>query len=770
MNKIRLLVAALLALTASSQAAITVTMKVTTDQDENGENTAACSLREAIKAVETRKPYGGCPAGEGINRNAIQLEPGNYQLTLGEISSNASVDIIGGDKQKDLRKDQIEPLTGKAPRRVRPDFISSDLAIGAIGTTITAAPNRRIFNTSGVMNLRDVVLEANGAVTGNGGIVYASGSLSLDNVVLRNGAANVDGSNPNVVASGNGGAIYLAGDGSGLTLTNVTIKSSSAQREGGAIAMLCAIDLSPYAVHSVTVSRSLFKDNASTTGAGAIQFCGEAQGTITATTFSANVSASLSGTLAYVQGTDADKGRLDLSYITAVEQTGHVLAFNGIEDVSLSSSLLARFDSANATELCFNPAGTAVPWRTSEAMTGAYNARDDDTCNSLLADAGSNILIPTGRRLDLELSATTTYPNGEAFSLTDYYLPASTSLYVRNRGAPLDRCTALDQRGITRKSGTACDIGAVERLEVTARDDNDRSVLETDRLAIIDVLDNDSFGESDDSSVGPYGFRANTSADPAVINVVSSNPALTTCEWRTAGQEHAGKLIVSTKDGALTDEDAPVTCTYQVVNSNGDVSPASATVKASIENISPVAENDTYIRKVGISSIMFDPLENDHDEGDGKYGLNPQPQLDTEGNVELDEDGNVIPQRDGSGNIVFTDDPDWAPLRPIAIVSPPQLGEVFGAGQGPCPGTEDSPTPETCFNPPLTYVADNNLSPFTDSFTYRVYDKDNGSSAAATVTIGTDAPDPDHGGGAGSMDLLGGLLLSLLGLRRLRRL
>lgn len=747
MKKIHLLGAALLvAVAGMPRAALIHTIDVNTFLDQNGTDAAHCSLREAVQAVNTRAPFGGCPAGSAFDTNVIQLQPGDYHLTLGEIRGSADLTITGADSQKAARADIKDPLTGVAPRIPRPDYVDQSAAIGRTGTYIYAAPNSRIFDMLATAKISDVVLEGSGSaaqaspttVAGNGGVVIGAGSLSFSNVIIRGGS--VAGA---TLAAGNGGAVYLGGDSNGLTLEDVSIEDSYAQNKGGAIAVLCSQGLSQRSTHSVTVARSLLIGNSADNGAGAIELCGTTNASLTASTLSRNTSAPSSGAIAYVQGAAVGEGQISLSYVTAAEQVGHVLAVNGIATVMLKGALLSGFNTPGASSVCFNP-DSAVYAMADTAGQGHHNAIDNDgSCDGFLLASGHNVAIPVLTDINQVLmpirTGTSYYPTtltGKPYGLTDYYLP---KLYagspIVDLGEPSSECSQSDQRNMPRRHGTACDIGAVERLQVTARDDEADSARDTNRHAIVDVLANDSFGESD--AAGPYTFASG--ATPSVVLVDDGGGD---CVWNPANAAtDPNRLIVSNDNdgGALTPDGSPIVCTYKVVDSNPDLtantSATTAKVSVRIVNAAPNAANDFYVRPVGVPEISFNPLANDDDKGDGIYG----------------ETGSA---------------PDWAAFNPIRITGSPGLGEVTGTDTGFCPGS----TVELCVTPPLTYTAKNSMSPFSDSFRYVVYDKDGGSSNEAIVTVGTDAPDPDHGGGAGSFDLLGGLLLSLLGLRRFRRL
>lgn len=755
----RPLLAGLLVLVASApHASLVKTIKVTTFDDENGGNPAACSLREAVRAINTRAPFGGCPAGSALDDNLIQLEAGHYRLTLGELEIKTEVAIRGADAQAEAHAEVKDPLTGKAPRRFRPDFVDSDPDIGETGTWVHAAIGSRIAFATAPLSLRDMVLLGSDdpglatrlPVNGNGGVIYAGNSLTLENVMVRGGS--VAGTS---AAAGNGGAIYLGGDGTSLNITDSSLEGNAAANRGGAIAMLCALNLNPYALHSVSLTRSLLRNNSAGLGAGAVEFCGNTAGIVTASTLSANTSAAGSGALAYVHGSESGIGSLSLSYVTALEQQGAVLALAGVGNVVMTGSLLSQSNVTPRSDVCYQ-VDPAIDLMTATPPQGSYNAIDNDgSCVPLLSATGNNVAIAAGtdhRGYMVHIQSPADYypttPGAGPYGLGDYYLPrAVPGSPVLDRSEPLDSCLANDQRNVSRRSGTACDIGSVERLQVTARNDTGLNRLETDRVAIIDVLDNDSFGEGD--TTGPNAFAANTAAEPAVI---LDDDAGGRCIWKLAdAAENAGRLEVR-NDGVLTTKDAPVVCTYYVVDSSGAQSAMTGRVEVEFKNAPPKALDDAYLRPVGEQSVVFDPMANDHDRGDGIYGL-----------VRREVPNDPLPP-----TVVYGPETAWATFYPIEIQEQPQLGRVVGASSGICPGSAS--LPRTCLTPPLRYIADNNLSPFTDSFTYRVYDAGGEPSNAATVTIYTDAEDPDHGGGAGSLDWLWGVALGLLGLRRFRKL
>lgn len=739
-----------LALTSAGQAANTNTIVVNTTDDENGTNPANCSLREALHVIndKAKKAWGGCPAGANVANSIIQLGAGSYVLSLGELVVLTDVTIAGVDtivKDDEDTEDVNEaeedrnPYTGVAPYRKVPV------------TIIDAGGNSRIISTLGATGssfaLKDVRLTGGNAAyasnEGNGGAVYSSMSLTLDNVVIDNSDANGQTDTsvvPNVYRGGMGGAVFLSTADADLVLSDASLRGNMAAGTGGAVAMVCNEDLD-LANHSVSLTRSLLAGNESARGAGAIEACGRTTLAMATSTLSANISAATYAAVTYRQ-TGAVQGAVSANFITAAEHaTGAVFAFSGLSSIALNNSLIIG-----------NPGGNCVLGSGASFPSGTFNAVDDTSCDGLLVTSGSQASSNKHPTASPALLNNELLPLGiKPGWLTAAYVPALTSANALDAGAALSGCSgATDQRDLPRTSGSACDIGAIERQAVTSVDDTAESEDDTNRLAIIDVLDNDSFGEGDG---GPNAY-----ADPDVVGqgeavVVDTTPVIPgptvgstrpVCVWHNkndAVEKYRNRLVVD-NGGEITPVDTPLQCTYKVrvvpQGLTSAVDSAPATISASIKNASPNALKDVFVRPVGTVSLLINPLANDNDDADGTLFVPPQ----------------------------------WAgaPFNPIYIstTGKPQLGKIEGATL-PCPDNS-SLNPKDCYAPPLKYVADNPQSPFSDTFTYYAYDKDGGISGATTVTIKTDAPDPDKGETGGSLDLAGGLLLLLLGLRRARKL
>lgn len=734
------------------------TIKVTTLLDENGSNGAACSLREALHVANDKgkQAFGGCPAASNVGDIIVQLEAGTYTLTAGELQVLGSVIIAGAetvvsdDEDTDDVDESLSPYTGTAPYRLAPS------------TIIDANLASRIVNSYGAtgtsMTFRDVILRNGSTVyasnSGNGGAIYAAMSVALDNARIENSSAlgQLDGS---AYLGGKGGAIYLAKAGAGLSLSNATISGNSAEGTGGAIAMVCE-ENRDLATHAITISNTLMLGNDSVRGAGVVEACGAATVTFTNATISANASAANSGALRFLP-TRSGQGSISLNNVTAIDNTGApVLAVGMLASVSLNNSaLLANFPGAasGVGTNCAVEAGVEFP-------TGNYNALDDASCADLLLPASSSTghsnRNVTGAWSDEFLAL------GDHGGLTRVYLPKLTSPNILDKGQVLGSC-GDDQRDFPRQSGTACDIGAAERQSATANDDSGDSARNADRAAVIDVLENDSFGETDAEATPtiPSSYRFASVDEDGVKAVTVVGDASGKCVFydkddTSVDEEYRNRLVIN-NNRTITPESSPISCTYYinvVPLAGGPVEndPAQlATVTANIKNISPTAKADVYVRPVGTQLIAIDVVANDEDVDDSNGGLAIPVMVPNPDQPNPSLPNHMIPK-----------------YAPIYINTKPQLGRLIGT-EVACPDNSTS-SPKTCLIPPLSYEAYNPQSPFTDSFQYSVYDEDNAISAAATVTIKTNAPDPDKGQTGGSLDLAGGLLLALLGLRRARKL
>lgn len=687
------------------------TLSVTTFLDEYGDG-AGCSLREAVYATNNNVAFGGCPAGDALAKDKIVLSKGTYTLTKGEISVTDDVKIFGADTYRD----EINPLTGKKPNRVRPE------------TIIDAAGNSRIFSSEGSLEtsliLRDLELR-NGHVTGNGGAVLSWGSVELDNVVIRSSSALGSG-----MDQGRGGAVYLARSGGGISLSSSMMSGNVAAVSGGAIAMSCDFN-GDQALHQVGLNASVLLANTASGGAGAIAACGNTAISLQTSTVAGNVSVAGIGAVDFISSSPVPVGSLTMKSVTGIENSGGpVIRVKNIAALNISNSLLA-----------FNAAGNCLITPLANGSLGSVSgsAVQDSVVSGCQVTGvtwgGDNTEIPAAVTRSMELTALANHGG-----LVDSYLPLISSLYVLDKGQLLGSCESDDQRGVTRNSGAACDAGAVELRQLTATKDEGVSRDKTNRIAYIDILSNDTPPEPADPTTPVAQIWLGATVTPVA-------GAGVTCTWVDDPADKntpAKKVLKIDSNGVLGN----FTCDYTI--SVGGVTSGSAQVKVEIRNGKGNAVADHYLRPVGVMEVALDLLANDNDENDGTVA---------EAGFFVRADDPLTPSVNESVTL---------PSYLIYITQEPSLGHLEGLSSVDCPVKVSTEPNRKCFAAEgLRYVANNSLSPFTDTFKYVFYDKNKQESSEAVVTINTDAPDPDKKAGALDWLALLGLMI-FAGLRRSR--
>lgn len=199
---------------------------VTTTADENGTNTNACSLREAIaitNSSDLAKGFGGCvnpDSSKVIILNAKSTYSLNSELLLtnsATIQSSTSGDINSTDGTDNP---VIQVIGNHRIFNIKPT---------ATGTTPAVAITNVNLNGCGGSTICDT----------QGGVIINQGSLTLSSMRIYNGVAD------------RGGAIYNENTGK-LTITNVELKNNTAKERGAAI----------YSIQpAFSISKALIRDN-----------------------------------------------------------------------------------------------------------------------------------------------------------------------------------------------------------------------------------------------------------------------------------------------------------------------------------------------------------------------------------------------------------------------------------------------------------------------------------------------------------------------------
>ncbi|OBY75866.1 CSLREA domain-containing protein [Acinetobacter gyllenbergii] len=465
-------------------------IKVTTFADEDGENANACSLREALKTAETRVAYGGCAVTDisSTRQKLIQLEKGVYTLKK-ELDPNVNVSIFGAS-----------PVDWEGKNVLVNDAVNQYPAQIELKTTIKAE-NSRIFNTTrGAKNLSltNLILTG-GRATDFGGAIYAGADVVLQSSQILDSQAIKEG-----------GAIFMAGPSSTLTMTKSLIQGNKAEK-GSVLSMGCMTDARYIQNNSVLTANS-FVGNGSQNSSSMFEFCGEVAANISTNTIAKNIVNSSTGNLIKFTGdtkvgTDpnnrpsilSDKSKLELKSNTIVENTAFTtllydklglknLLFNVIAYNGDSNSYACRYlfgNVADQEKVNFGLSYNAVVLKETDSTIPVNNVCD--VPKESLKDNKTNLNV-SNISITTLLSPMQTPSAYTAFMPMYYPKPNVTEVKVDDKTTKkvglLDidgiGCSDVDQRGLARitdgtlhfdpTSRNRCDIGSVELMQFKAGD------------------------------------------------------------------------------------------------------------------------------------------------------------------------------------------------------------------------------------------------------------------------------------------------------------
>jgi CSLREA domain-containing protein len=341
---------AILLLSLSSKAARAASMTVTTTTDELTTN-GQCSLREALRNANTDTAVQpDCTAGSGAD--TITVPSGAYLLILGGAGNTA------GDL--DLTDDVT--IVGAGPGRT---------VVDAGGLT----PRDRVFDIDGVVATISGASVQHGSVTGDGGGIRNSGTLTLRDVVVAENSAGDDGGGIMNEASGTltmtrtsirdntsvDDAAGVRNDGV-LTISRGTVSGNTAADTSGGIENRGTLTLTDSTVEnnranggdggglqnqsgaSLTVARSAIVRNTSAEDGGGIDFdVGSAS--LTNVTVSGNAAAGDGGGLEVSDGATVSLTHVTVAGNTAGQGNGLFNDPSFPATVTLRSTLFANGSS-----------------------------------------------------------------------------------------------------------------------------------------------------------------------------------------------------------------------------------------------------------------------------------------------------------------------------------------------------------------------------------------------------------------------------------------
>lgn len=775
-------------------------IEVTTFADEDGENTNACSLREAIKVAETRKSAYGCTVFSLDTDQVIQLKAGTYTLNK-ELVPNANISIYGyGEREEDKIWSEKNVLTNDYP------------ALPELKTRINAAGKSRIFNTAEnqkALFLQNIILE-NGIALNQGGAIYAGGNVTLLNSQILNSQAP------------KGGAVFLGGSGVNLSITHSLLQGNQAST-GSVLAMSCK-NGTEYAKREVTLTSSSIIKNGSSNSASTFEFCGEPKATFTINTIAQNIASTVNGVILKFTG-DAIPG--NTTNPSTILSGGSSLKLQNNTIVENNANTTFLYDSLGGKELNFNiigynPVGYACRYLAGSAAdlknTGlrlSFNALNLSN-NTDKCDLPTEVLSSANKTIDISgVPFNSLLERHEKAAAVTGFLPLYFPLVATGKEDLIDVdpegkaiCADIDQRGLARLptnklyyqpdniARNSCDIGSVELMKLTAGDlrglgntsltallegyqtqydtveknltnplysylwnvlkidlANYKNLLDQTkanakyRAIYIDLKANGLPLPNEDSSHLLKFFNStdyNINLESVGTGLIDDKVTSTKkddklfCEWNSALQQ----IIFYRSDDITTQAGDYNYCKYTVSSKDGSIQ-SSGLLEARFDNVAPVASDSKVVFQYLANEIIpLNLLKYANDDGDG-----PANTLITKPNK-----------------------PQFADL-PIYLPSKSSKDGIFTVvkadREGPCPGEDKD---NTCYGGNIYIQAKNSFNNFNDTLTYYVYDADNKISNAGTISLvssNTTAGGGNSGGGGGSFGILS--LASLLGLVAYRR-
>jgi CSLREA domain-containing protein len=399
--------------------ALAVTITVTTTADEVNTN-GQCSLREAIINANNDDQSGSTDCAAGSGADTIVLAAGQT-YTLSKDTDGGGHATDSGADNDDLDITSAITIQGNGATIERSTTVPCNL------NSTAATGEFRIFEvtSSGTLTLQNVTVRngcADGSVFSNnrdGGGIASEGTLTLTGSTISGNSA-----------SGDGGGILGGGT---MTITNSTFSGNSASKLGGGISSLGFSTV-------MTITNSTFSGNSTSQLGGGIANGGTM--TIINSTFSGNSTSSAGGGI-WNNGTMTVTNST-ISGNSAIFGVGGGIFNDGT--VNIKNSIVGN-NTPGAD--CVNNSGTFN-------ASGA-NFATDGSCPGFTQVTSAQLNLGS---LQVNVPGTTA---------THALLSGSVAIDAAPDCTLVDGATPVteDQRGVARPQGAACDVGAYEAVVVT---------------------------------------------------------------------------------------------------------------------------------------------------------------------------------------------------------------------------------------------------------------------------------------------------------------
>ncbi|MDE3169752.1 MAG: right-handed parallel beta-helix repeat-containing protein [Acidobacteriota bacterium] len=348
-------------------------------------------------------------------------------------------------------------------RVVIPVILVLLMAFPALGSTIT------VTNTadSGAGSLRAAVASAAPGDTINFSLTYPA-TITLSSTIWMTTSVTIAGPGANNLAiSGNNATelFYVTG-GPTVAISGVTIEAGNAPSGGGIMVFASTLQLTDCAVSGNTAS--LYN------GGGIFNF-DQSNLVLNRTTVSGNSAAGEGGGIVSYQGSTVTLINSTVSANSSgtdgggiVNSSSTLVVINGTIAGNSAATVGGGIDDSNGTltlksTLVANNKGGNCSLSGSTLTSDGYNLSDDGSCSAILnSTTDSNNVSAAG------LDSKGLQNNGGSTN-TIALLPTSPAI----DGVPVANCTltdgttkvTMDQRGVSRPQGPACDIGAFELVQ-----------------------------------------------------------------------------------------------------------------------------------------------------------------------------------------------------------------------------------------------------------------------------------------------------------------
>lgn len=442
------------------------TIYVTTFADDDGSDPTTCSLREAVVTASTGRAYGGCKVGEvwPTRANTIQLQEGEYQLKT-ELQPTQAIIILG--------KDPVD--------YTKPNVLTNDYpAATAVKTRIRAVGNNRIINST-LQNNPDIVLNNvdlyDGFSSDKGGAILAGGGITLNNVSIYNSKAQ------------RGGAIFLDGVKSSFVASHGQFQGNQAE-QGSVLAMTCTNNLDGTKRDVLLDYMSIFNNGSATSQSG-LAYCGMVNARISASSIGLNQADPAKGSIIQFSS-KTPYGEVPLNTTGAKLN----LLSNTIVQNTAFSTLLYNYDGLKELKfnvLAFNQSN-GKSCRYADNLEGVTNAnlilqnnalilnRQEDGCDfptdSTETVKKDNVALDQYQFNQILYPLSQNAPNEYTSFMPMYFANVATENNPIIDSKAEAGCSGFDQRGLKRvnvlnnvggsEKPNTCDIGATEVLRLTA--------------------------------------------------------------------------------------------------------------------------------------------------------------------------------------------------------------------------------------------------------------------------------------------------------------